>query len=148
MRERLRQTRKLSDRQRVRDLLVRELVMATDLADTLCTAFRRAQRMRITIQVDDIDCSTGILARANEPLMEYFANWAVGEKIRKADRLDEFDKGQAEYERDRLKCLAEVERQLQQANAEVKRLEQVNALGAKSGDQAKNRSTLADDGDL
>jgi hypothetical protein len=65
--------------------------MATDLADTLCNAFRRASRVRITIQVDDIDCGTGILARANEPLIEYFANWALAEKIAKYDRLEEFD---------------------------------------------------------
>jgi hypothetical protein len=121
------QTPKSSDRQRVRDLLVRELVMATDLADTLCNAFRRAGRVRITIQVDDIDCGTGILARANEPLIEYFANWAVGEKMAKADRLEEFDKGTAEYERDRLKALEE-----------VKKLQQANALGANYSPRSQN----------
>jgi hypothetical protein len=66
--------------------------MATDLTDTLCNAFRRGNRVRITIQVDDIDCIVGILARANEPLIEYFANWAVTEKLAKSQRLNEFDR--------------------------------------------------------
>lgn len=43
--------------------------------------------------VDGDECGVAILASAKEPLVEYLANWACAEKIRKENRLDEFDKG-------------------------------------------------------
>jgi hypothetical protein len=119
-----------TDQQRIRNILVKEVTYSTALAGFLTHAYNHGHGVRITIQVDGDDCGIAILAHAREPLVEYLAQWSCAQKLVKQDRLDEFDKGAAEYERDRLICLAEVER-----------LQQANALGANS-DDAPDREGL------
>lgn len=83
----------LSDRDRIRNQIVAEVTYATALAGFLYHAFNHGHGVRITVGVDGDECGVAILANAKEPLVEYLANWACAEKIRKENRLDEFDKG-------------------------------------------------------
>ena len=91
----------ISDQEMVRGQIVKEIEMAASLARFLLCAVNRGHGAKITIEVDGVRCEIGILAKANEPLMEYLANWACLEKIKKHSRLEEFDKGVAEYQRER-----------------------------------------------
>jgi hypothetical protein len=84
---------KLSDRDRVRNMLVKEATYATALAGFLCHAFNHGHGVRITVQADGEECGVAILAHAKEPLVEYLAQWSCAQKLVKVDRLDEFDKG-------------------------------------------------------
>jgi hypothetical protein len=84
-------TPKLSDRDRIRNILVKEVAYASALAGFLCNGINRGREARITIEIDGTSCEIGIQASAKEPLMEYIANWAVREKLAKHVRLEEFD---------------------------------------------------------
>jgi hypothetical protein len=113
-----RRTPKLSDRERLRNQIVKEVALSSALAGFLCHGFNRGRSAKITVEIDGLSCEIGLLASPKEPLMEYFANWACAEKLRKEHRLSEFDVATSDYERDRVKMLAEVEK-LQQANSGV-----------------------------
>ena len=117
----------ISDQERVRGQIVKEIEMSASLARFLLCAVNRGHAAKITIEVDGVLCEIGILAKANEPLMEYLANWACLEKIKKHSRLEAFDKGVAEYQRERLRCLEE-----------VRNLQVANELGRNSGERPKN----------
>lgn len=81
-----------SDRARVAKMIIREAAYADALCGFLCHGFNHGKAVKITIEIDGTACEVGILATGNEPLMEYLANWAVGEKLKKMERLDEFYK--------------------------------------------------------
>lgn len=93
-----------TDRERVRNLLVKEVAYASALAGFLSNGVNRGREARITIEIDGTACQIGIQASAKEPLLEYMANWAVREKLAKHVRLDEFDKegggGQSRWEQE------------------------------------------------
>jgi hypothetical protein len=93
-----------TDRQQIRNMLVREATYSSALAGFLCNAYNRGHGVRITIQVDGEQCGVAILAHAREPIVEYLAEWSCAQKLTKMDRLDEFDKqgggGQSRWERE------------------------------------------------
>jgi hypothetical protein len=130
-----RQTLKLSDRDRIRNKLIEEATLADAMAGFLLHGYYRGHQAIISIEIDGLSCETRILVRANEPLMEYLCNWICAEKMKKEARLDEFDRGGEEYERDRLKWLEE-----------TKRLQQTTALELKRRDQAKNGGDFNSEG--
>jgi hypothetical protein len=82
----------LSDRYRIRNLLLKEEAYASALAGFLVHGYNHGRSAKITITIDGTACEIGILASANEPLIEYLAQWACAEKLKKHIRLEEFDK--------------------------------------------------------
>jgi hypothetical protein len=81
-----------SDRERIRNILVKEAAYSSALAGFLCHAFNHGRGVRITVQADGEQCGIAILAHAKEPLVEYLAEWACAQKLVKVERLEEFDK--------------------------------------------------------
>ena len=88
----LRRTPRLSDRDRVRNILVREVAYSSALAGFICHGVNHGSHARITIEIDGTACEIGILAAADEPLMVYLAQWACVQKLKKHIRLEEFNR--------------------------------------------------------
>jgi hypothetical protein len=88
----LRPTPKLSDRDRIRNHLVKETALAEALAGFLLNGYNHGRSATITVEIDGLSCEVSILAMANEPLMEYLCNWICAQKLKKHIRLEEFDK--------------------------------------------------------
>ena len=82
----------LTDRQRVRKMIIEEAMAASDMAAFLSIALNSGRSAKITVEVDGFLCPVGILCGAAEPLMEYLANWACAKSLEKRDRLDQFDR--------------------------------------------------------
>ncbi len=87
-----RRTPKLSDRERLRNQIVKEVALSSALAGFLCNGFNRGHAAKLTIEIDGLACEVAILDLPNEPLMEYLANWACAQNLAKAVNLGEFDK--------------------------------------------------------
>jgi hypothetical protein len=114
----------LSDREKLHNLLIREATYSTALAGFLTHAVNHGHGVRITVQVDGEQCGVAILAHAKEPLVVYLAEWACSQKLVKCERLAEFDR---------------------QGGGGAERIPEVNALGAKSGDQRWNEENYSRD---
>jgi hypothetical protein len=88
-----RRTPKLSDRDRIRGILIDESMLAHGLARFLQVAVNNGKSARIRFEVDGSVCEVGIVIRSEDDLMEYLANWACAKSMQKKERLEEFDKG-------------------------------------------------------
>jgi hypothetical protein len=86
-----RPTPKLSDRDRLRNQLVKEVAYAEALAGFLLNGYNRGHAVKITVEIDGLGCEVAILASGEEALFEYLCNWVCAEKVRKHIRLEEFD---------------------------------------------------------
>jgi hypothetical protein len=81
----------LSDRDRLRNILVKEVEYSAALAGFLCHGLNHGRAAKITIEIDGTSCDIGILVMKGDPLMEYLTQWACAKKIEKYVRLGEFD---------------------------------------------------------
>jgi hypothetical protein len=134
-----------TDRERIRNILVKEATYAAALAGFVTHAYNHGHGVRITLHVDGEQCGIAILAHAKEPLIEYLAQWSCAQKLVKQDRLGEFDKEGGVG----LPVAVDLNRGLHEkwpwGILAQKTGPESDALGAKQDDQAKKGPDYLDD---
>jgi hypothetical protein len=85
---------RLSEKDKIRAMLVAEAEYARMMADFLAQGVNSGTEAKLTIQIDGAMCEIGVSCKPAGDLMSYLVNWARAQKIVKAIQLKEYDQSE------------------------------------------------------